>query len=107
MIDGMTMWGRFYAEARRIARSRGTTKDAEITAIAYDLRHKAFLYAIEPYLRKKAKLVACRVSKLLFRPGAPPSVQYESDPEFDRAIDMLDQLIAYEAERYGVDYEHA
>lgn len=61
------------------------------------LTQKAFLTAIEPYIKVKADVLAL----------CPTPVTPQLSPEMQKTMDLADELIANEARRYGVNLDAA
>lgn len=72
------------------------------------MARKAFLNAIEPYIKAKVDLMACGVG--MARTHADGTIEHipqPLSPEAQKAFALADELIANEAKRYGLNLDVA
>ncbi len=93
------------AEARRYCDEKGIRDHDTFQHIAAGMRHSAFMRSIEPYIKQKVHILSLRqLDHIVMREGQPAEHIYKPDsPEVASALASLDELIAYEAKRWGFD----
>jgi hypothetical protein len=90
------------AEARRVCDREGITDYETFQKVQCSVAHQAFLKAIDPYVRMKVHIHSLRLlDRVVFEEGKPPRTEYKPlSPELERGLQMLDEMIETEAERY-------
>jgi hypothetical protein len=90
-------------QAIRYCHKHEITDHETFQKVEHAMRHEAFMRAIEPYVKQKAKLHGFRYLKHFTLGKTPAETEYEwSDPEIPKMLAQWDELIADEAKRYGL-----
>lgn len=93
----------FQALAMHYCHKHDITDLETFQRVEHGLRYEAFMRAIEPFQRQKAKLYGFRFLKRITLGKSPMETEYEwLNPEIPKMLAQWDELIADEARRYGL-----
>jgi len=97
----------YYYEALRFCDERDIPHDCA-ESIAYSMRHRAFMEAVQPYLKVRTDVLGLAtrvVTKIIFhKNGRTDTVWPDLSEEQKALLAKMDEIIAYTARQYGVEW---
>lgn len=91
-----------YFEARRHCDKHGIEGEDGLRQVMGAMAHKAFLAAIEPFIKMKCRITALHIPHcVLHADGSFESTPQKLSNEEQKAWDRLDELIENERRRYS------
>lgn len=94
---------RIYCEARRYCDERGFEDEDGLRQVMGALAHRAFLVAIEPFIKMKCRITALHIPHcVLHADGSFESTPQKLTPEEQKVSGHLDELIEGERRRYSM-----
>lgn len=92
-----------YFDARRHCDKYGVEDEEGLRQVMGAMAHKAFLSAIEPFLKMKYQITAHHMPRyVLHIDGRVESIPQELSPEEQKLWGQLDELINAERQRYSL-----
>jgi hypothetical protein len=91
----------YWYEARRICDERDLEPES-LEKIAHVLRFQAFQGAIQPFIRMKCRLMNLKMPKRTIYADGRSETEYEWTEDEKALLAQIDELIAAEAKRLGL-----